>query len=483
MRIGVCGFLEHKWQSVERTRKFYEAALQREFEIVPLDHLAEAWPEIDAVLDFTGAQCWALERHPGVPMFFALHGGVVLDQPFLRENLKKLTTSDGLIVNCTSDIAILDEMFLGERPIISHLPLPVRSGNFTPLNKSFCRAELEIQGADYIVGFVGRFLPQKNLHQFLRMLAKLRATMPGVNIVGLAVGKFWVDYPVLNYSNAHYEQYIADTIQQLGLGDSLIYFPNLNDAELQLCYGAMDLLFHPTNSIDENFGYTPIEAMACGTAVVGASYGGLKDTLECRSGAPFATWVTESGIRMDLVKAYHSLRELLIDHDAREKLNHAARKRIQEFYSFDRCADALCDPIKAAIRQTKNVRPRPLQLARPPAPQLSGNWLPQIANGWEQYADVAARYVSSSPPTVSSRSLLCLAAPLRQLDEGRYMLDDPAWPAVFPLMPEEHAALSRCMNEVPASEICSFGISLDRLQEWVAAGLLIACNHLVNGKR
>lgn len=279
--IGLCGFNRDLWPSLQRTRLFYRNALSTEFSAQEAKESASPWfnSSPKAIINFGVRRYWEFDSHPECPLLIAMHGGAILDQDFLYRSLGRLRTGDVLIVNCTSDLKILDRMFGAERPSLCLLHLPVDVTRFRPLSRAECRKELEIE-SDYVIGFVGRMVPQKNLHQFLRVLAQLQRSMQPRTVSGLIVGDYWIDYPVLNFAASEYPSQIGELIRELGLRQNVAYFQaNLTDEELALCYCAMDLLYHPTNSIDENFGYAPVEAMACGVPVVGAAYGGLKDTV------------------------------------------------------------------------------------------------------------------------------------------------------------------------------------------------------------
>src|SRR5215204_5766848 len=109
MRLGLSGFGKHPWQSIERTRQFYARSLGAAFDLYYLGGDADGWfnSRPDAVLNFTGSRCWQLGQHPNCPLLFAMHGGPILNQTFLRAHLGRLETTDVLIVNCRSDLAIL----------------------------------------------------------------------------------------------------------------------------------------------------------------------------------------------------------------------------------------------------------------------------------------------------------------------------------------------------------------------------------------
>ena len=478
MIIGVEGFNTHPWPSVERTRKFYERALSSRFELRPIDpstNLIES--EFDAMLGFVGNRMWRLPAHPDVPLLFAIHGGTTIGYEFLGKHLEHLSTCDTLIVNSTSDITILRRFFVDVTPQFCHLPLPVDTTLFRPRDREECRSILPVEKVDHIVGYVGRLLPQRNLHHFLRMLAILKHRLAPQRVIGLVIGNYWVDYPVLHYGT-DYRSYMGGLLRQLDLTEDVVYFPaKLSDEDLAHCYGAMDVLIHPTNSIDENFGYVPIEAMACGTPVVAAAYGGLKDTVEDnQTGFLMPTWITTTGIRMDLIKGLRDALRLLLDSDLRARMSEAAVASVHTRYSYDVCAQTLITAIEQAIQnqrqgQARSIMTKPL----PQTPPISG-LLPPIERPWEYYQNVVADYVSVETRRISTEAVIQLTAPINDDDHGGYVLDDPAWPATFHLNATELALIEKCHNPVVAGELMHDDGDRESLQRLIDVGLLICSN-------
>lgn len=474
--VGLLAFQESMWPSLERTRAFYREAIAARFRTRDLGEVHEGigGTSPDAIVNFMGAAGWTMPQLPDCPMIFGMHGGAILDQAFLRQHLGRLRTTDVLLVNCQSDSDILQRMFDGEGPVCSQLPLPVDGSYFRPMDKEAVRSQLPLADADYVVGYVCRLLPQKNLHRYLQMLRALKAALPGKRIKGIIIGKYWVDYPVLNYVTEAYPGYIQQQIQQYGLTQDLLYFPgNLSNEELGMCYNAMDVLIHPTNSIDENFGYAPVEAMACGTPVIGAAYGGVKDTvIGGETGYLMPTWMTPAGIRMDSWGGYQAALRLLQDVALRRQMSAAALERA-EYFSRDNCSRILSDTIESAITRYQQSPGSPVTL-RPPAPAPAKTlYLPIIAQSWEQYIAPVQHYVSVANPQVTLYDRVYLAAPLHGEGAATVVLDDPAWPARYELNQQERSVVAYCDGTVGVAELLAqSGADLSCIQHLVEIGLL-----------
>jgi glycosyltransferase involved in cell wall biosynthesis len=477
IRLGLHGFGQHPWRSVDRTRGFYLDALAAEFE---LSFAEGPFPpgRVDAVLSFVGGSAWDDLRSATVPYLFAIHGGATLDHVALRSYAGRLRSADTLIVNCTSDETILRKMFVGRTPRFCHLPLPAAEAYFEPVERGYAREQLPFDGeADLVVGFVARLLPQKNFHRFLAMVAELSAVLAPRRVDALVIGEYWTDYPVLPYMTREYRDYVAALAQALGIKERVVYLGGgLDDEQLRLAYGGMDVLLHPTCSLDENFGYVPVEAMASGVPVVGAAYGGLKDTiLHGETGFLMPTWTTSSGLRMDVIAGVEQTARLLRDPSLRARLSGRARAHAQAEYDRARCAGRLVAAVRQAVEA--HAQTAPLEAAPPLELPRAAGYLPPLEVGWEHYWPAVDDYAGPRP-SIGPGTRFRLAAPAH-VEDSRLQLADPAWPATIPLEPEERRICLECRTTRHRRELGADDALLGGLLD---KGALIASN-LVDGER
>lgn len=480
-RIGLIRFDRQPWPSVERNRQFYLKALSARYELLYPARTAAGLggfdPPPDAILDFiSGESLLQEQQHPDCPLIFGLHGTGIIHNVQLYRYLGRLESSDVIVANCQSDLSLLDRVFGGEAPRFCYMPLPVNSEVFRPLDTAECRRRLNLAPADFVVGFVGRLLPHKNLHQFLHLLASLKQRLYPQTVAGIIVGEYWQNFPILDYAAREYPHFIRKLLLKLGVANNITYIPRAaNDEELATIYGAMDLLIHPTNSLDENFGYAPVEAMACGTPVIGAAYGGLKDTIiSGQTGFLMPTWITAGGIRMDLSQGLEQAITILTDRQLRARMSTAAARRVRDNYSFSRCAEILCSAIEEAIEKRKRKFSHRVELAPPPPIPAGAGLLPPIEKPWERYVNGVSHYVSSARPEPRPDSRLRLAAPLIKAGDNLYRLDDPAWPATYRLSPAEYELLHRCEDEITVAELeLTAHASREQVVEFIKVGLLL----------
>ncbi len=474
--IELHGAGPHPWPSVERTRRFYLRALEESFELRHASDPATKAP--DASLHFSGGASWRVDAHPDWPLVLAMHGGPILDHDMLQNSIGKLETSDVLLVNCLSDMRILAAMVNGEGPLLRHLPLPVDTSVFHRQDKAKARDLLPLHPTDHVVGFVGRLLPQKNLHGFLRMFAEVKRRIAPRTACAVVIGNYWVDYPVLPYVTADYPNIISKLLGSLRIADDVIYLPaNLSNDDLATAYNAMDVLVHPTTSIDENFGYAPVEAMACGVPVVGAAYGGLKDTIgDGETGFLVDTWITDSGIRLDVARAIAATQRLLEDASLAARCGAAGVERMRARYSVETCGEALRSAVRDGVEMRWSGRSRPVVTATPRIPHPEAGLLPRVPNEpWEHYRDVVAHYVSGPAPRIAEAASIRLAAPLEQEADTRFRLLDPAWPARFELDGTARAIVDHLVAGGTLESLRAGQLGSDEaLQAMLESGLLIA---------
>jgi glycosyltransferase involved in cell wall biosynthesis len=446
MKVGLTTFDDGRWPSLSRTYDFYRQTLARAFDLseVPETGLADASQGLDAIVNFKGSLAWLKRNRIVCPVLYGMHGGLVVNHAFVFKYLPTLQTCDTLLVNCASDEAIVRSWFDGAGPTVARLPLPVESASPTPQERAESRRGLGIADDDAVLGFVARLLPAKNLHGFLRMLVQVRRALHPRPVTALIVGTYWLDYPLLGYCTTDYPRYIKRLIEEIGEEKSLFYYPgSLTREELNLVYGAMDVLVHPTYGIDENFGYVPVEAMSRGVPVVGAAYGGLKDTVwDGTTGHLMATWTTSGGIRMDILGGVARIVELLGCAERRAAMARASRLRVAECYSEVRCAEALVAAIRDAALAWRNSAPLRLTRKQPAKPAYPRHQiLPKVDRGWFEFDHVVAHYVSSALPELGSGDVLSAAAPVLW-ENGSARLDDPAWPIAEVLHEKEEEILS-----------------------------------------
>jgi alpha-1,6-mannosyltransferase len=200
---------------------------------------------------------------------------------------------------------------------VSTIPLGVDTELFCPSCRDLAwRTEVGASETDFVALYVGRFAGEKGLNVVVNALPDMVAAT-GLKLVLIGEG------------------HMRDRLRQLSheLTGHLILLPYETDrSELARAYASADLYIAPFPY--ETFGLSAVEAMACGTPVVGADSGGLKDLLEdSRCGRLF-----RAGDAASLEEAVVGL----LKEDPND-LGVRARQLVEERYSWDRTFGAMVD--------------------------------------------------------------------------------------------------------------------------------------------
>ncbi len=135
---------------------------------------------------------------------------------------------------------------------------------FRPRLQSACRRALGWPVAGRIVGYVGRFLPEKGVEDLIRAVAQLPDS---VRLALVGAGPYLLALRLC---------------AQQWLGERATFYPPVPRAKVATVMGALDALVLPSRTTQqwkEQFGRVLPEALACGRWVVGSSSGEIPHVL------------------------------------------------------------------------------------------------------------------------------------------------------------------------------------------------------------
>ena len=185
-----------------------------------------------------------------------------------------------------------------------------------------------------LVGTVGRLRPWKGQDRFLRVLARVRESIP--EVWGLVVGgtPFGVD--------DDYARRLQEMAMQLGLQERVVFTGHLEDVRPALA--AMDVFVHPGDP--EPFGLVNIEAMAMGKPVVAFAHGALPEIVtEGETGL-----LASPGDEEELAEA---VKRLLQNPDARKAMGAAARRRVEGSFHARQTAGRVTDALAEILEHQR----------------------------------------------------------------------------------------------------------------------------------
>lgn len=180
------------------------------------------------------------------------------------------TVSDRIIAECPQDEDDQVQLYSASRSKIRIVPCGFDKAELWPLEKTEARRHLRLDVNEPLVLHVGRMVPRKGVDNAVRGFARLvheHGVAARLVIVG---GDSDEPDPVRTPEIGRLQQIAAEE----KVANRVHFVGRKGRQELKFYYSAADVFV--TTPWYEPFGITPIEAMACGTPVIGADVGGIK---------------------------------------------------------------------------------------------------------------------------------------------------------------------------------------------------------------
>lgn len=146
----------------------------------------------------------------------------------------------------------------GFSKMIKVIPLVTDSTLFRKMDASRLKQAMGLENS-FIVGYVGRLVPEKGILTLLEAVSKLK-----------------YNYKLLIIGSGYLRTTIIDKAALLGINDRVILINSTSQPELVKYYNCMSTLVLPTyetSTCREQFGRVLIEAMACQVPVIGSDCG------------------------------------------------------------------------------------------------------------------------------------------------------------------------------------------------------------------
>jgi glycosyltransferase involved in cell wall biosynthesis len=189
---------------------------------------------------------------------------------------------------------------------VTVVPHGIDTQEYAPVDRGFARERLDLPQDARIILFLAQSItnPRKGFKELRAALQGLGSTD---DLLLLSLGKGGVGSDI--------------GIRSVDLGVVE------NNQMLPLVYSAADVFVMP--SLQEAFGYTTIEAMACGTPVIGFDTGGTSDMIQ-----PGRTGVLVPVGDVDALR--RAIADLLADREALEAMSATCRQVVLEHYTIEK---------------------------------------------------------------------------------------------------------------------------------------------------
>lgn len=175
------------------------------------------------------------------------------------------------ISNSLNEVYNSDIKYEGRLDII---PLGVDTEKFTPRDKVAVRRECGIPEDAFVLLWVGRIsaYDKADLLPALLVYKRLLEKNPDKKLLFVLAGHDRKNMPMI----PQIEKYIAE----LGISDKVKIISQNDVSKRHLLFSTADVFVSPIDNVQETFGITPIEAMACGVPQVVSDWDGYRDTVE-----------------------------------------------------------------------------------------------------------------------------------------------------------------------------------------------------------
>jgi D-inositol-3-phosphate glycosyltransferase len=181
--------------------------------------------------------------------------------------------ADQIVAECPQDKEDLINYYEATADKITVIPCGFNPAQFYPIDKMLARMILKLDKEPFTILQLGRLVPRKGIDNVIQAVSKLKKTNRNVRLV--VVGGETEDVHDGNNPEAHRLMTLA---HREGVADIVRFTGRKNREELKYYYAAADVFV--TTPWYEPFGITPLEAMACGTPVIGSDVGGIKFSIE-----------------------------------------------------------------------------------------------------------------------------------------------------------------------------------------------------------
>lgn len=180
--------------------------------------------------------------------------------------------ADCIIAECPQDRRDMERHYAAPRERIEVVPCGFDPEEFSPVHVD-ARQQLGLAQDEFIMLQLGRMVPRKGVDNVIRAAAILQHQYQVRARLLVVGGNGALPDPVATPELGRLMALAAS----LGVEDSVTFTGQRQRDMLRYYYSAADVFV--TTPWYEPFGITPLEAMACGTPVIGSAVGGIKTTV------------------------------------------------------------------------------------------------------------------------------------------------------------------------------------------------------------
>jgi glycosyltransferase involved in cell wall biosynthesis len=209
-------------------------------------------------------------------------------------------------------VIVINSWRLGEFEVLRNWRGKLRNGASYFGNRDLFKSDIPINLRKKVVGYVGRFSPEKGTLEFLKAIPLIFTELEDVEVFLIGSGMF--------------DKEVDTLLEELGITSRINNFRWVNNQELPKYYNQMKLVVIPSKC--EGLPNVLLEAISCGVPVLATPVGGIPDVI--RDG--------ETGFIMDNINPQEIAKNvirILTNEEVLELVSTNAKQLLEKEYSFE----------------------------------------------------------------------------------------------------------------------------------------------------
>jgi glycosyltransferase involved in cell wall biosynthesis len=256
------------------------------------------------------------------PLVLTVHSlrGHVPDETFFARSVPSLLVADALIT-VSRHLKSEAVSYGAEASRVHVIPNGVDRSTFTPIGKEEARRKLGLSHDGPIVLLVAHLIERKGADLAIRAMQKVVSRNP--------TAKLYLIGAPQSYTDSGWRERLVQLPGALGIERQVVFLgdvPGHGDGQLNLWYNAADIVVLPSRA--EGMGMVLIEAMACGTPVIGTRVGGIPDVVTDRSNGLLVPPEDSDSLAAAILEA-------LGNRELRQCLAEAGLRRVRQEHDWD----------------------------------------------------------------------------------------------------------------------------------------------------
>jgi len=259
---------------------------------------------------------------------------------------------DAFICPSTADLAAIMVHLKSDQIRLLHVPYPIpdiyfqNQNNRPEASEVLSRFGIDARSQTSWILYSGRLNQQKNIHLALRVIHTL--VQKNFSVGFLIAGKEDASgFPELGWNNTGYENDLRRLAEELQIQDRVYFLGTVDRKTMHDLYHCVDIHLTCSTFRTEDFGFVPVEAMACGVPTVSTGWGGFWDTVQHGiTGYRVPVHLTPAGFRVDWRAAALRIARILSDEELRLYLKKCCRAYARAHFTLNLFGERLVNAIE-----------------------------------------------------------------------------------------------------------------------------------------